>query len=85
VRAHLRLFNIVFSVIIRFAVVAYGLYCRVIRRAWIERSCGPPTLEELRMMVQASGKGRCVGANDEQQLLINVAEKLWFRAQPTKS
>ncbi len=67
----LQLFTAVFGLVVRFLDWLTG---RVLRLFGVHGSSGhhgPPTLEELRMMVQASGQGGVL-EQDEQRLLINV-------------
>ncbi|GAC1385073.1 MAG: hemolysin family protein [Herpetosiphon sp.] len=64
-------FNLIFSVVIR---LLDWLTSQVLRSVGVQSQAphhGPPTLEELRMLVQASGKGGIL-ERDEQELLINA-------------
>jgi CBS domain containing-hemolysin-like protein len=67
----LQIFNNVFSLIIRFLDWLTNLVLRLFGVHGQTGHHGPPTLEELRMMVQASGKGGVL-EEEEQELLINV-------------
>ncbi len=67
----LQVFSLVFSWIIRFLDWVTGFVLGLFGVYGSSGHHGPPTLEELRMMVQASGKGGVL-EQDEQQLLINV-------------
>ena len=67
----LHIFNLTFGLIIRFLDWLTGLVLRGFGVRGSTGHHGAPTLEELRMMVQASGKGGVL-EKDEQALLINV-------------
>lgn len=67
----LQIFNVTFSLVIRFLDWLTALVLRLFGVRGQSGHHGAPTLEELRMMVQASGKGGVL-EQDEQQLLINV-------------
>jgi CBS domain containing-hemolysin-like protein len=67
----LQIFNQVFGLIIRFLDWLTNLVLRLFGVHGQTGHHGPPTLEELRMMVQASGKGGVI-EEEEQELLINV-------------
>ena len=67
----LQIFNNVFGLIIRFLDWLTNVVLRLFGVRGQTGHHGPPTLEELRMMVQASGKGGVI-EQDEQALLINV-------------
>lgn len=67
----LQIFNNVFALLIRFLDWLTNLVLRLFGVRGQTGHHGPPTLEELRMMVQASGKGGEI-AQEEQELLINV-------------
>lgn len=67
----LQWFNVAFSLVIRFLDWLTAVVLRLFGVHGQTGHHGAPTLEELRMMVQASGKGGVL-PQDEQQLLINV-------------
>jgi CBS domain containing-hemolysin-like protein len=67
----LQIFNQVFGLIIRFLDWLTNLVLRLFGVRGQTGHHGPPTLEELRMMVQASRQGGVI-EKEEQELLINV-------------
>lgn len=67
----LQIFNQIFGLIIRFLDWLTNLVLRIFGVRGQTGHHGPPTLEELRMMVQASRQGGEI-AEEEQALLINV-------------
>ena len=66
-----RLFSIVFSLIIRLLDWLTGTVLALLGVKGSSGHHGPPTLEELRLMVQSSAAGGVL-ERDEQELLINV-------------
>lgn len=67
----LQIFNNVFGLIIRFLDWLTNMVLRLFGVRGQTGHHGPPTLEELRMMVQASRQGGVI-EKEEQELLINV-------------
>lgn len=67
----LQIFNRTFGLIIRFLDWLTSLVLRPFGVRGETGHHGPPSLEELRMMIQASGKSGAL-AEEEQELLINV-------------
>ena len=67
----LRWFNITFSLIIRLLDWLTGLVLRAFGVRGSSGHHGPPTLEELRLMVESSAAGGVL-ERDEQELLINA-------------
>jgi CBS domain containing-hemolysin-like protein len=67
----LQIFNRLFGIIIRFLDWLTNVVLRLFGVRGQTGHHGPPTLAELRMMVQASGKGGVI-EEGEQALLINV-------------
>lgn len=67
----LQTFNRVFGLVIRFLDWLTSLVLRLFGVRGSTGHHGPPTLEELRMMIQASGKSGVL-EEEEQALLINV-------------
>lgn len=67
----LQIFNNVFGLIIRFLDWLTNMVLRLFGVRGQTGHHGPPTLEELRMMVQASRQGGVI-EQEEQELLINV-------------
>lgn len=67
----LQIFNQIFGLIIRFLDWLTNLVLRIFGVQGQTGHHGPPTLEELRMMVQASRQGGVI-EQEEQELLINV-------------
>ncbi len=67
----LRIFNSMFGLIIRFLDWLTGLVLRLFGVRGSSGHHGPPTLEELRLMIESSAAGG-VMERDEQELLINA-------------
>ena len=67
----LRWFNAIFSLIIRFLDWLTGLVLAAFGVRGTSGHHGPPSLEELRLMVESSAAGGVI-ERDEQQLLINA-------------
>jgi putative hemolysin len=67
----LRLFNSMFGLIIRFLDWLTGVVLRIFGVRGTSGHHGPPTLEELRLMVESSAAGGVI-ERDEQELLINA-------------
>lgn len=67
----LRLFNITFGLIIRFLDWLTGIVLALFGVRGRSGHHGPPTLEELRLMVESSAAGGVL-EHDEQELLINA-------------
>ncbi len=67
----LRWFNIIFGVVIRFLDWLTGIVLALFGVHGSSGHHGPPTLEELRLMIQSSAAGG-VMERDEQELLINA-------------
>lgn len=67
----LRIFNSMFGLIIRFLDWLTGVVLRLFGVRGSSGHHGPPTLEELRLMVESSAAGGVI-ERDEQELLINA-------------
>ena len=67
----LRWFNLIFGLIIRFLDWLTGVVLALFGVSGRSGHHGPPTLEELRLMVQSSAAGGVI-ERDEQELLINA-------------
>ncbi len=67
----LRWFNIIFGLVIRFLDWLTGVVLRLFGVQGSSGHHGPPTLEELRLMIQSSAAGGVI-ERDEQELLINA-------------
>ena len=67
----LEVFNRTFGLVIRFLDWLTSLVLRLLGVRGDSGHHGPPTLEELRLMIQASGKSGVL-EEEEQELLINV-------------
>lgn len=66
-----RWFNIIFSPVIAFLDWLTGVTLAAVGVRGSSEHHGPPTLEELRLMVQSSAAGGVI-ERDEQEMLINV-------------
>ena len=67
----LRWFNIIFGVVIRFLDWLTDIVLALFGIGGSSGHHGPPTLEELRLMIQSSAAGGVI-EHDEQRLLINA-------------